>query len=136
MEINNLTAFSFDKDKLREVAEFVFKKEKVKGEISIAFVSLDEIRKINRDYRGRDYATDVLSFSFGEEKHDFRGEIVISPEKIEEKGSDFSKDILRAIIHGVLHILGYDHIREEEERKMKEKEELYLSLVENNSLKR
>ncbi len=136
MEINNLTSFSFDEDKLRKIAEFVFRKEEQQGKISIVFVGLEEIKELNRIYRGKDYSTDVLSFILDE--RDFRGEVIISPEKVKEnagKDTDFSKEILRAMIHGILHILGYDHIRREEEKEMKEKERLYLSLVENNFLK-
>ena len=75
--------------------------------IGIVFVTSEYIRELNLKYREIDSPTDVLSFSEDSSK----GEIYISPEYVYEsfKGNKFEEEILRLIIHGTLHILGYDH---------------------------
>ena len=103
----------------------------------------DGIRKINKEYMGRDYPTNVISFSlnegdFGDINPDLLGDIIISAEtalrdalKAEIK---FEEELDYLIIHGILHLSGYDHeISEEEAKRMKEKErELFFAL--NNYL--
>ena len=75
--------------------------------IGIVFVTSEYIRELNLKYRGIDSSTDVLSFS----EDSTKGEIYLSPEYVYEsfKGDEFEEEILRLIIHGTLHILGYDH---------------------------
>lgn len=127
--INNLTDFSIDTKALRNIVENI-KKEEIEckkereKEISIAFVGKEKIRELSRIYRDKDYATDVLSFFYNEK--DFLGEIIICPEIIEKKDGDFTKEICRVTIHGTLHLLGYMHESEEEEKLMEEKTEYYL----------
>lgn len=112
-------------------------------EISLLFVDDDSIREINKEYLSRDYSTNVISFSlnegdFGDINPDLLGDIIISVEtalrdalKAEIK---FEEELDYLIIHGILHLLGYDHERSETEAKrMKEKErELFFAL--NNYL--
>ena len=75
------------------------------GHLAIAFVGADEIRALNREHRGRDAPTDVLSFPVdgAGESHGPRelGDVVICPEHTE--------DVTEAVVHGVLHLCGYDH---------------------------
>ena len=80
------------------------------GDINIVFVDNKYIQKLNKEYRGVDTPTDVLSFKLDENRND--GEIYISGEYVYKsfKGEKFTEEILRLIIHGTLHILGYDHI--------------------------
>lgn len=81
------------------------------AEISISFVSAASIRALNRDYHAADEVTDVLAFPLGE--HPLLGDIYISPEVAGEyaraHGLDPDEEILRLVIHGVLHLLGHDH---------------------------
>jgi metalloprotein, YbeY/UPF0054 family len=112
-------------------------------EISLLFVDDDSIREINKKYLSRDYPTNVISFSlkegdFGDINPDLLGDIIISVEtalrdalKAEIK---FEEELDYLIIHGILHLLGYDHERSEAEAKrMTEKErELFFAL--NNYL--
>ncbi len=130
MEVNNSTSFSIDKKAVSELIRVIFKKEGVlEKEVSVAFVEPEEIRRLNKSYLGRDYVTDVLSFKYDEES--LLGEVVVCPYKIEEEGKkDFTKNILKVIIHGVLHLLDYDHEKPEEEEIMKEKTEYYLKIRE------
>ena len=80
------------------------------GDINIVFVDNKYIQKLNKEYRGVDTPTDVLSFKLVENRND--GEIYISGEYVYKsfKREKFTEEILRLIIHGTLHILGYDHI--------------------------
>lgn len=93
-------------------------------------------RKLNREYRGKDKATDVLSFPFGEQAGGYRllGEIVLSLDTAErqarELGHGLEEEIKRLVVHGFVHLMGYDHERgEEEERVFREKEERLLSYL-------
>jgi probable rRNA maturation factor len=84
--------------------------------VSIVFVGARMMRALNGRYRGKDYPTDVLSFSYGDMKIDqspFLGEIVISPEIAVRQairwGVRPEKELRKLLAHGILHLLGYDH---------------------------
>lgn len=89
-------------------------------EISFLFCDNNQIHELNRDYRYKDYPTDVLSFESGEE--DFLGDIAISIDKVIEQAKDIghseTDELLRLIVHGILHLLGFDHERSEEDEKI------------------
>ncbi len=123
----NLTDFSFDTNLLRQAVEIVLKgeKEEKKGEVSIALVGSEKMKELSRIYRNKDYATDVLSFFYNEK--DLLGEIILCPEKIKENsGEDFTNEMCRVTIHGALHLLGYDHESDTDEKVMEERQESYL----------
>lgn len=117
-------------------------------EINLLFIDNDGIKEINREYRNIDRATDVLSFPMLEEEdgslviydEDFvdgrvlLGDIVISLERAAEQAEEYGHSLEREIgflaVHSVLHLLGYDHERgEEEEKEMFAKQETILSLI-------
>ncbi len=128
--VNNLTSFEIDREKLLETAKNVLKNEGAKGRIDFALVGKKEIKELNRTYRGKDHATDVLSFFYNEK--DFLGEVVLCPQKIEENAgeSGFKKELFRVAVHGILHILGYDHTKsEKEEKAMKKRTESYIEEI-------
>lgn len=84
--------------------------------LSVALISAREMESLNRNYRGREYATDVLSFSYrsGLDTTDgFLGEIVIAPEiavrQAAQYGGALEAELRRLLVHGILHLLGYDH---------------------------
>ena len=102
------------------------------AEISVTFTDNEDIRALNRDFRGKDAATDVLSFPMLDEgEEDFRydgeddtaltvlGDIVISVERAleqaEQFGHSFERELSFLAVHSVLHLLGYDHERSKEE---------------------
>ncbi|MFN8576885.1 MAG: rRNA maturation RNase YbeY [Candidatus Sericytochromatia bacterium] len=100
-------------------------KQKDNTEISITFVDNEEIKSLNKNYRKIDKATDVLSFPFDNSFNlpiNVLGDIVISTEKAqiqaEEYGNTLEREIGFLLIHGMLHLLGYDHQTEEEEKEM------------------
>lgn len=123
IEINNLTSFAVDKKLFTAIAKKVLISEnKETKTLSLAFVSKEEIKKLNKKFRGKNKPTDVLSFELSEK--DYLGEIIICPEIVKEK----KEDMRQVFIHGILHILGYDHEKSEKEAtEMKAKEEKYLS---------
>ena len=97
-----------------------FRKE---GELSVAFVGTKRMRGLNKKYRGKDKATDVLSFGAREgEKGAILGEIVICPDEVAKNSKKFSdsfeKELALCLIHGLLHILGYEHEGEESHRSV------------------
>ncbi|MFZ3057691.1 MAG: rRNA maturation RNase YbeY [Minisyncoccales bacterium] len=131
IEINNLSEKyrKIDTVFLKKVATKVFKEEKNKKkiELSIAIVNPQEIKKLNKEYRKKNKPTDVLSF--GEVGGDI-SEIVICPEEVEKNGKDFKKELTLVLIHGILHLLSYDHEKTKKEaEKMFQKQEEYLSKI-------
>ncbi len=121
-----MTDISVDKKLLCKAVETVLKEEKKENKrISIALVKEEEIKKLNRIYRGKNSETDVLAFFYGEK--DFWGELILCPAMIKVvKREDFTKEICRVTIHGALHLLGYDHQNNKEEELMTEKTERCL----------
>ncbi len=105
--------------------------------VSLLLTGNENIRVVNRDYRGKDKETDVISFAYLEvEEEDFSpyitlGDIVISLERVEEQAKDyghsFRREFYYVLTHGILHLLGYDHIEEEDKIEMRKKEEEILS---------
>ena len=106
-------------------------------EVDITIVTDEEIHVLNRDYRNVDRATDVLSFALdedggepelvgGPEVH-LLGDIIISAEtamrQAEEFGHGLEREIVYLAVHGLLHLLGYDHMQEEDKVVMRAKEE-------------
>ncbi|MFZ2390681.1 MAG: rRNA maturation RNase YbeY [Minisyncoccales bacterium] len=131
IEINNLSEKyrKIDTVFLKKVATKVLKEEKNKKkiELSIAIVNPQEIKKLNKEYRKKNKPTDVLSF--GEIGGDI-SEIVICPEEVEKNGKDFKKELTLVLIHGILHLLSYDHEKTKKEaEKMFQKQEEYLSKI-------
>jgi len=149
IEINNLTSRKIDNKFLKEIAELVLKEEAKKGKcpdlvesnVSIAIVGTSRIKKINNFYRGKNKATDVLSFSEEEvkisdfkigptEKYQGLGEVIICAKRVKKNAKrndvSFKKELAKVLIHGILHLLGYNHKKEEERKIMRKKEEEYL----------
>ena len=135
IEINNLTKFAVDKTFFTGVAKKVLKGENKQMEhLSIAFVSPQEIQKLNKAYRKKDKPTNVLSFEKVSHFKDECSEIIICPAVVREKSKDsvlsLKKELAKVLIHGILHALGYDHERSEKDaEKMEEKEKYYFSKI-------
>ena len=99
-------SFSLSIQAVKQGYKEIFKGSKLEN-INVVFVQSKYIQNLNKQYRGIDLVTDVLSFNISSGD----GEIYICPTYVYEsfKGSDFEEEILRLIIHGTLHILGYNH---------------------------
>ena len=108
-------------------------------EVSVSFVTNEEIKNINSEFRGIDKETDVLSFpmdfEFYEENMPYiLGDIIISTERAIEQAKDFGhsieREILYLVCHSVFHLLGYDHIEESDRIIMRNKEKETMKLME------
>ncbi len=105
--------------KLKRVAARILKLLKTdKAELSVALIGNGEMRKLNARYRKKDYPTDVLSFPAAQDMPDgvrLLGDVIISVDKAKEqakeRGRSLDKEMTTLLIHGVLHLLGYDHER-------------------------
>jgi probable rRNA maturation factor len=129
----------------RRIAQTVLRAERVAlpYEVSLVFTDSETVRQLNRDYRGVDEPTDVLAFSMLPQKGTDSsfplppdgltrlGEVIISypqaAEQARELGHSPERELALLIIHGILHLLGYDHEEPEEENKMKEREKELLA---------
>ena len=112
--------------------------------ITVTLTNLENIRKINKEYRNIDRATDVLSFPMFERKEleekiktnnfpfqDILGDLIISVEKVKEQaieyGHSFERELSYMLVHGFYHLMGYDHIKQEDKEEMRPKEEKILN---------
>lgn len=142
INIQNLTKIQIDKGFVKRISKKVLKQEKKQGDISIVFVDAERIQDLNKKYRGEDKVTDVLSFGqdsiisefFNLPKTCFElGEIIVCLIKVKQNAqefkSGFEKELKWVIIHGILHILGYEHEKSEKQaERMREKEKYYQNL--------
>ncbi len=92
-------------------------------ELSVSLVSRDEMAELHRRYLDEDGATDVLAFSMDEEG--LLGDVVICPEVAAAQRTDVDAEMRLLLVHGILHLLGYDHDQEEERRAMWQRQERY-----------
>jgi probable rRNA maturation factor len=136
--IINTTKEKIDTSELDRVIKFACKHLKIENPLlNIVIVDNKKIREINRDYRNKDAVTDVISFAFEEVKDvnyedvRFLGEIYISYERCVEQAADFGHSVKREFcylaVHGLLHLLGYDHMNEEDKKVMRALEEEILN---------
>lgn len=102
-------------------------------EVSVTLVDGHEIRVLNRDYRGVDAITDVLSFPLDYSvpgEVEMLGDIVINSERVLEQAQDFGhsneRELVYLTVHSTLHLLGYDHMNEEEKLVMREQEKIIM----------
>ena len=121
-----------------KLMEFTLQKENIKNaEFNIIIVDNKKIKEINKEYRNKDIETDVISFALEDEKdfiyEDFRllGDIYISLDKVKEQSELYGHSFLRELsflsVHGLLHLLGYDHMEKEEEKIMFQKQDDILN---------
>lgn len=122
---------------MEEAAALILEDEGVRAdeaEISVTFVTDEEIRELNAQFRGIDRATDVLSFPQFEDVQDIPdegpavlGDVVISLERAraqaEEFGHSEKRETIYLFVHSILHLLGYDHMEEDEKKEMRAAEE-------------
>jgi probable rRNA maturation factor len=124
-----------DQKLVEELLQFAAKKQNLSGdiELSVTFVDNDRIQEINKEYRNKDQATDVISFAMeelgegevelvGVDMPRVLGDIIISidrtKEQAEEYGHSYTRELGFLAVHGFLHLLGYDHLTKEEEEVM------------------
>ena len=140
MDYSITNEFNYDKDYsyLDDIIMNCLKHEKVNNaNFSIVFVDKQKIQEINKNYRGIDKVTDVISFAFEDNAKvvynnvRFLGEIYICIPKMMEQAKEYGHTEVRELafltVHGLLHLLGYNHETEEEEKIMFKLQELILN---------
>ena len=102
-------------------------------EVSVSFVGDEEIRDLNRDYRGVDKSTDVLSFPMDDEfiiVSRILGDVIINTRRVMEQAKELGhsneRELSYLTVHSILHLLGYDHMEDEDKREMREREKLAM----------
>lgn len=120
---------------LRELFDIAVRMEGIAGEaeLSVTFVTDEKIQEINKEYRHKDQPTDVISFALEEMVEDeveiigadlprMLGDIIISVETAKRQAAEYGHSIMRELgflaVHGFLHLIGYDHMNESDEKKM------------------
>ncbi len=147
MEIVEINFLDIDENKqytniLKKVIEKCFTEEKINNKnlyINVVLTNPDNIRKMNKQFRNIDKETDVLSFPMFEKEElenlenanqDILGDIVISIDRVkqqaEEYGHSFERELAYMAVHGFYHLMGYDHIKENDKNIMRQKEENIL----------
>ena len=127
-----------DRDLIEDLISFVVPKiaAEAEVEVSVSCVEDEEIRRLNRDFRGVDKTTDVLSFPMDEVYGDYRnlGDVIINTRKVQEQAEDFGHSYRRELtyltVHSLLHLVGYDHEEPDEKAAMREMEEKLLAAFE------
>lgn len=122
MEVNYFNQYKEETTQFEVILETVFKDIKEEKSMQVIFVDNDQIRDINKMYRNIDKPTDVISFQNDDEKDDSLGDIFISIDQAKIQALDYGHTLEREIgflaVHGYLHLLGYDHHTEAEEKEM------------------
>lgn len=147
MEIAEINFLDIDENEeyiniLKKVLEKCFSQEKLNNKnlyINVVLTNPYNIRKMNNQYRNIDKETDVLSFPMFEKEElvklekanqDILGDIVISIDKVkqqaEEYGHSFKRELAYMAVHGFYHLMGYDHMNEDDKKEMRQKEENIL----------
>jgi len=132
-EINELAQQEIEE--IEKLLNFAADKENIQAgsELSVTFVSNERIQEINREYRDKDQPTDVISFALeemgegeievvGADMPRVLGDIIISVPRTREQAEEYNHSFMRELgflaVHGFLHLLGYDHMNEQDEKKM------------------
>lgn len=129
IEVFNETNEEIDIEEIEKLTDYLVKYMNVENaQFNVIFINNEKIREINKSYRGIDRETDVISFALEDEKtirvenERILGDIYISVEKAkmqaEEYGHSFKREICFLTTHGFLHLLGYDHMKKEDEEVM------------------
>lgn len=126
--INNLTNENLKEiDELNEYTKYLINYMNIDASFSVIIVDNNKIHEINKEYRGIDRPTDVISFALEEDedyevKERLLGDIFISIDKVYEQAKEYNHSVKRELFflvtHGFLHLLGYDHMKKEDEEIM------------------
>jgi probable rRNA maturation factor len=118
---------------VRVLNEVIRKEKKVPGDLSYIVTTDDEVRRINIQFLEHDYNTDVITFNYNNDKI-INGEIYISIDTVKENALNYNvslkNEIQRVILHGLLHLVGFNDKSEEEKLDMKRQEDFWLDFLE------
>ncbi|MCU0338905.1 MAG: rRNA maturation RNase YbeY [Spirosomaceae bacterium] len=100
------------------------------NQLNYIFCSDEYLLHVNRQYLDHDFYTDIITFDNAEEERCVEGDIFISIERVKENATElgvaFEEELKRVLVHGVLHLVGYDDLEDEQEIEMRNKEDFYL----------
>jgi probable rRNA maturation factor len=115
------------------IGRVVRKEGKSTGEVNFIFCNDRYLRKLNVEYLHHDYNTDIITFDNSENKNIISGDIYISVDRVKANADSYSAtfadELHRVIIHGILHLIGYDDSTEKLKKQMRKKEDEYLLLL-------
>jgi probable rRNA maturation factor len=115
------------------IAKIVLQYEYKLSTINYIFCSDEGLREVNKQYLNHDYYTDIITFDQADDEHTVAGDLYISIDRIvdnaKELGITFEQELHRVLIHGVLHLLGYDDLTDDGEAEMRQKEDEALALL-------
>lgn len=119
------------KKTVKKIIPVILRDEKVVcGTINIRFCSDDEIKIYNKKYLSHDYETDILTFYYGNNENSIDSDILISVDTVTKNSKRFKteteNELLRVVIHGILHLCGYEDYDKAQKNLMKKKENFYL----------
>jgi len=122
-----------ERTRLKGFIEKIFQREKSQlAGLNYIFCSDKTLLKINQDYLGHDYFTDIVTFDLSENPKQIQGEIYISIDRVRENarklGVSFRSELHRVIFHGALHLCGYGDKTKKEKEEMRGKEDLLINL--------
>ena len=127
-------SFSLDKEEqtVSWIENILDQEKQVSKSINYIFCSDDYLLKINKDYLDHDTLTDIITFDNSEEEGKIEADIFISIDRVQENAlsldKKFDEELHRVIIHGLLHLVGYNDKTDEEKSEMRKKEDACLSL--------
>lgn len=121
-----------DPGRIEKLVAYTLESENVKwSQVGIVFTGHEHLRSMNRDYLGHDYDTDVLSFLIDKTEAGIEGEVYVDVETADERhtefGSSLREEIERYVVHGLLHLAGYDDDTSEKKQIMHDLESKVLS---------
>ena len=136
MELNfffeNINEFQFNKNIKDTIIEMCNNNRKEVGILNVIFCSDEYILEMNKQYLKHDYFTDIITFNYNEDNQ-INGDIFISKDTVSYNANKFNvsfqNELNRVIIHGVLHLIGYNDKTEDEKTEMRSKENYYLDRI-------
>jgi len=130
----DISTFELDQDFAgRQIKQLINEEKKETGDISVIFCSDGYLLEMNKKHLNHDYFTDIITFNYVEDDV-ISGDLFISADRIRENAGKFNvtfhEELYRVILHGILHLVGYNDKTSDEKKVMKDKENYYLGKIE------